>query len=79
MATTRRRVNAQSRRSVRVQASVGADVHARLCALASLRGVPASLIIAEAIGAAVSGIVVCDRRGAVLDAVKLVLAEEEAA
>jgi hypothetical protein len=58
---TRRSASTQAQRTVKTSCILAAEVHAKLAALASLRGVPMTSIIAEAVGDAVSSMVVFDR------------------
>ena len=58
---TRRPATAQTQRTVKTSVLLGVEVHAKLAALAALRGVPMTAIMAEAITDAVSSMVVFDR------------------
>lgn len=58
---TRRPASTQNPRSVKTSVLLGVEVHAKLAALAALRGVPMTTIMADAIGDAVSSMVVFDR------------------
>ena len=58
---TRRSAANQSQRTVKTSVLLGVEVHAKLAALAALRGVPMTAIMADAIADAVSSMVVFDR------------------
>ena len=58
---TRRSASAQTPRVVKTSILLGVEEHAKLAALASLRGVSMTTIMAEAISEAVSSMVVFDR------------------
>lgn len=58
---TRRSASKPVHRTVKTSVVLGVDVHAKLAALAALRGVPMTSIIADAVADAVSGMVVFDR------------------
>lgn len=58
---TRRSAATQAQRTVKTSVLLGVETHAKLAALAALRGVPMSTVMAEAIADAVSSMVVFDR------------------
>lgn len=58
---TRRSASAQAPRTVKTSVLLDVEIHAKLAALAALRGVPMTAIMAEAIADAVSSMVVFDR------------------
>jgi hypothetical protein len=58
---TRRSAANQTHRTVKTSVLLGVEVHAKLAALAALRGVPMTTIMADAIADAVSSMVVFDR------------------
>jgi hypothetical protein len=58
---TRRAASKPTHRSVKTSVTLAADVHAKLAAMASLRGVPMTSIIADAVADAVASMVVFDR------------------
>lgn len=58
---TRRSASAQAQRTVKTSVLLGVEVHAKLAALAALRGVPMTTIMADAVSDAVSSMVVFDR------------------
>lgn len=58
---TRRSATQQTQRTVKTSVLLGVEVHAKLAALAALRGVPMTTIMADAIADAVSSMVVFDR------------------
>lgn len=62
MATKRRRDATPAPRLVKSTVMLTVPIHAKLAALAALRGVPQGQIIAESVAQAVAGIVVSDRR-----------------
>ena len=57
----RRSSSPQAHRTVKTSVLLGVEVHAKLAALAALRGVPMTSIMADAIADAVSSMVVFDR------------------
>jgi hypothetical protein len=58
---TRRSAANQAPRTVKTSVLLGVEVHAKLAALAALRGVPMTTIMGDAIAGAVSSMVVFDR------------------
>ena len=58
---TRRSTAKPAQRTVKTSVLLGVEVHAKLAALAALRGVPMTTIMADAIADAVSSMVVFDR------------------
>ena len=58
---TRRSASKPTQRTVKTSVLLGVEVHAKLAALAALRGVPMTTIMAEAIADAVGSMVVFDR------------------
>lgn len=58
---TRRSATQQAQRTVKTSVLLDVGVHAKLAALAALRGVPMTTIMADAISDAVSSIVLFDR------------------
>ncbi len=58
---TRRSASAQAQRTVKTSVILDVETHVRLAALAAMRGVPMSAVMAEAIAGAVGTVVVFDR------------------
>jgi hypothetical protein len=74
---TRRSAANQVHRTVKTSVLLGVEVHAKLAALAALRGVPMTTIMADAIADAVSSMVVFDRSSKTKQADSPVLADSD--
>jgi predicted DNA-binding protein len=76
---TRRSATVPTHRTVKTSVLLGVEVHAKLAALAALRGVPMTTIMAEAIADAVSSMVVFDRAARTTKPVDSPVQERESA